>query len=97
MRSRYAIRNPEGTYFVTSTIIEWLPVFTTVACCDIVVQSLLHCRERKGLKIYAWAILDNHFHAILSAPDLASTLTDFKRFTARALLAQIKEEDASGC
>jgi len=92
MRSRYKMQNPEGTYFVTATIVEWLPVFTTAACCDILVDSLLHCREHKGLKIHAWVILDNHFHAILAAPDLAGTLTDLKRFTARALLAQIKKE-----
>jgi REP element-mobilizing transposase RayT len=92
MRSRYRIHNPEGTYFITSTIVQWLPVFTTAACCDILIQSLLHCRQHKGLKIYAWVILDNHFHAILSAPNLASTLADLKKFTARALLAQIKAE-----
>jgi REP element-mobilizing transposase RayT len=92
MRSRYAIRDAHSTYFVTSTIVEWLPVFTSAACCDILVRSLLHCREHKALQIYAWVILDNHFHAILSAPDLAGTLTDLKRFTSRALLAQIKAE-----
>jgi putative transposase len=53
MRSRYRIHNAEGTYFVTTTIVQWLPVFTTAACCNIVVQSLLHCRQHKGLKIYA--------------------------------------------
>ncbi len=92
MRSRYAIRESHGTYFITSTIVEWLPVFTTAACCDIIVRSLLHCREHKGLQIYAWVILDNHIHAILSAPDLSGTLADFKRFTARVLLEQIKLE-----
>ncbi len=92
MRSRYAIHDAQATYFVTSTIVEWLPVFTAAPCSDILVQSLLYCREHKGLKIYAWVILDNHFHAILSAPDLAGTLTDLKRFTARALLLQIKKE-----
>ena len=91
MRSRYRIHDSQETYFIMSTIIEWLPVFTSAACCDVLVRSLLHCRENKGLKIYAWVILKNHFHAILSAPDLAGTLTDMKRFTARALLAQIKE------
>jgi REP element-mobilizing transposase RayT len=92
VRSRYAIKEAGATYFVTSTIVAWLPVFISAACCDIVVESLLHCREHKGLKIYAWVILDNHFHAILSAPDLAGTLTDLKRYTARALLAQIEKE-----
>jgi hypothetical protein len=52
MRSRYAIREPYGTYFVTSTIVEWLPVFTTAACCEILVKSLLHCREHKGHQVW---------------------------------------------
>jgi REP element-mobilizing transposase RayT len=92
MRSRYAIREAHAAYFVTSTIVEWLPVFTTTACCNILAQSLIHCRERKALQIHAWVILDNHFHAILSGPDLAKTVRDLKRFTARTLLEQIKAE-----
>ncbi len=61
MRSRYAIREANAAYFITSTTVAWLPVFTTAACCDILVQSLMYCRENKGLKIYAGVILDNHF------------------------------------
>ncbi len=53
MRSRYHAREPDRSYFVTSTIVEWLPVFTTTACCDIVVRSLEYCRQHKGLAIYA--------------------------------------------
>ena len=29
MRSRYRIHEPDAAHFITSTIIEWLPVFTT--------------------------------------------------------------------
>jgi len=86
MRSRYRIHTPEIAHFVTSTIVEWLPIFTSSDCCDIVVRSLLYCRENKGLKIYAWVILPNHFHAILAGPDLSRTLADLKKFTAREIL-----------
>jgi REP element-mobilizing transposase RayT len=65
---------------------------STAPCCDIIVRSLLHCREHKALKIYAWVIVDNHFHAILSAPELAKAIRDLKRFTARLLLEQLKIE-----
>ena len=92
MRSRYRVHDSNYAYFVTFTVVEWLPIFTTSSCCEILVKSLLYCREHKGLEIYAWVILDNHFHAVLAAPELAGTLTDLKRFTARALLAQIKVE-----
>ncbi len=39
MRSRYRINTPQLAHFVTSTIVEWLPIFTSNAYCDIVVQS----------------------------------------------------------
>ena len=92
MRSRYRVCDPDHAHFITATIVEWLPVFTSAACCDILVRSLAHCRQHKGLKIYAWVILDNHFHAILSAPDISAILQDLKSFTARKILDQLKAE-----
>ena len=92
MRSRYLIHEPDKPHFITATIVEWLPIFSTAACCDILIRSLDHCRQHKGLKIHAYIILDTHFHAILAAPDLASTLRDLKSFTAKQLIAQAEKE-----
>ena len=92
MRSRYLVHEPGKAHFVTSTIVEWLPVFTTAACCDIPVRSLEHCRQHKALKIYAWVILDNHFHAILAAPDLSAVLRDLKSFTSKQIIRQLERE-----
>jgi hypothetical protein len=33
MRSRYQIKDPDRAHFITSTIVDWLPVFTSPACC----------------------------------------------------------------
>jgi putative transposase len=92
MRSRYRVHNDECAHFITSTIVEWLPVFTTAACCDILVRSFEFCRKQKALRIHAWVILDNHFHAIMSGPELARTVADLKKFTAREILGQLKLE-----
>jgi putative transposase len=92
MRSRYRVHHPDHAHFVTCTIVEWVPVFTSSACCDILVKSLQHCRQHKTLKIYAWVILENHFHAILAAPDLSSVLRDLKSFTAAQILEQLPKE-----
>ena len=92
MRSRYLIHEPGKPHFITATIVEWLPIFSTSACCDILVRALEHCRQHKGLKIHAWVILDTHFHAILAAPDLAATLRDLKSFTAKHLVAHAEKD-----
>ncbi|HYJ04640.1 MAG TPA: transposase [Chthoniobacterales bacterium] len=78
---------------MTCTIVEWLPVFTSAACCDVLLGSFEYCRQHKNLKIYAWVILDNHFHAILAAPDLSTVLRDMKSFTAAKLLEQLATEN----
>ena len=92
MRSRYQAKESERAYFVTSTIVAWLPIFTTAARCDILVESLEYCRSKKALRIGAWVILDNHFHAILAAPDLPRVMADFKRHTASRIIAQLESE-----
>ena len=92
MRSRYLVHDPNAAHFVTSTTVAWLPVFTTAARCDLLIESLAYCREHKALAIHAFVILDNHLHAILSAPDLTRVMADFKRHTARRMLAQLETE-----
>jgi REP element-mobilizing transposase RayT len=86
MRSRYRVHEKVQAHFVTSTTVAWLPIFTIASRCDVLVQSLEYCRAEKNLKIYAWVILDNHFHAILFAPDLRRVMAGLKRHTARRLL-----------
>lgn len=92
MRSRYRVHEPERAHFVTSTIAGWLPVFTSPACCEILAGSFAYCREHKGLRLHGWVIMENHFHAIVSAPDLSVVLADLKKFTARRLVEQLPRE-----
>jgi REP element-mobilizing transposase RayT len=94
MRSRYRVHSPERAHFITSTTVAWLPVFTTARRCDILLDSLAYCREHKALKLYAWVVLDNHFHAIVSAVDLPQVVADLKRHTTKRILAQLEEERA---
>ncbi len=90
MRSRYRVHETHHAHFITATIVEWLPVFASAGCCDVVVRSLEFCREKKALKVYGWVILDTHLHAVVAAPELAAVLRDLKSFTTRELLAQVE-------
>ena len=67
MRTRYRVNEQDQAHFVTSTVVTWLPLFTTAVRCDILVNSLAYCRCKKALKIYAWVILDNHKQRELEA------------------------------
>ena len=93
MRTRYKIIDNECIYFITSTIVEWIPVFTTQKYSDIIIQSLKYCKEHKGLELYAYVILDNYFHLVASAPELSSVVASLKQFTAREIIAQLEQNN----
>src|SRR4030042_4128689 len=86
MRTRYRITENSYPYFLTCTIIEWLPFFTRKPYFEIIIDSLKYCREQKGLKFFAYVILDNHLHLVANGERLAATIKEFKSYTAQAII-----------
>jgi len=52
-------------YFTTSTVVDWVDVFTRPEYKHIILDSLAYCQESKGLDIYAWMLMTNHLHMIV--------------------------------
>ena len=78
-------------HFITFAVVEWIDVFTRQAYRDIVLDSIKHCQENRGLFLYSWCIMSNHLHLIMSAKnkDLSDVLRDFKKFTSKKIIAAI--------
>ncbi len=93
MKTRYKTTDQNGLYFITSTIVEWLPLFTEQKYFNIIIDSLEFCRDSKNLMIYAFVLLDNHFHLIVSSPDLPSIIASIKKYTAKEILSQLKKDN----
>jgi len=95
MSRNYKFHNPDGVYFVSFAVIEWLDVFTRNDYKDIVVDSLRYCQQEKGMEIFAWPRglgVTNHVHLIFRSsgkqkPELL--LGDLKRFTSKAIVKAI--------
>jgi REP element-mobilizing transposase RayT len=92
MKSRYTIREPDGPYFVTCTVVNWIPIFTRKPYFDILIDSFKFCRQHKGLKLYAYVILDNHLHLVVAGDKLADIIRDFKSYTAKRLINQLEQD-----
>jgi REP element-mobilizing transposase RayT len=86
MRTRYKIIDTDKIYFITATIIEWLPVFTRKPYFEVLIDSFNYSRTNKGLKIYAYVIMDNHFHLICQGDDLGKIIKEIKSHTAREII-----------
>ena len=80
-------------YFTTSTVIDWMDVFTRPAYKHIIIDSLKYCQEKKGLEIYAWVLMTNHLHMIAgtrSDTQIGDILRDFKKFTSKGIVNAIE-------
>jgi len=94
MSRNYKFHNPDGVYFVSFAVIDWLDVFTRKEYKDILIENLQHCQQHKGMEIFAWCIMTNHVHLVFRSvgdqkPELL--LGDFKRFTSKAIVKAIAE------
>lgn len=92
-RSRYKIFNNHYPYYLTCTIIEWLPLFIDPAVVQIILDSLSFLQKEKRILIYSYVIMENHLHLIASSQDLSKEIGDFKSFTARRIVDLYKEHN----
>ena len=46
MRTRYTIREPGVPYFITCTVVQWIPLFTRKPYFDILIDTLQLCMVR---------------------------------------------------
>jgi hypothetical protein len=49
MSRNYKLYNPDGVYFISFAVVEWLDVFTRNEYKDIVLNSLRYCQQEKGM------------------------------------------------
>ncbi len=87
---RYRIHSEAAVYFLTCSVVEWLPVFVGETSCKIITDSLTFCHREKHLRINAFVIMPTHMHLIVfdaafDSTRLAQTLTDFRKFTGKRL------------
>ena len=92
MPTGYQITDQQGFYFLTFQVIDWVDIFTRQVYRDIIIDSLKYCRKAKGLRVWAYVIMSNHVHTILSCEggNLSDVIRDFKRHTATTILKTIE-------
>jgi putative transposase len=87
---RYRFHADGALFYVTFTVVEWLPVFVYAEACQVITESLTYCHRHKGLRANAYVIMPTHLHGIFfhesfTAKPLEQALTDFRKFTGRQL------------
>ena len=89
--SAYRFLETHSCYFVTFSVIDFLPVFIAETPCKIITDSLNFCHENKYLCTNAFVIMPTHIHAILFDADhdperIRKTVGEMRRVTGKRLI-----------
>ena len=93
--ARYKVLDDNGIYFTTHTVVEWLPIFKEVKYFRIIVESLRYCQEKKGLLIYGYVIMLNHFHLMAQTVvgfKFQNVMRDMKKFTSKRISRELEDD-----
>ena len=93
-RTRYRISETEYPYFMTCTIVGWLPVFTRSEAVEIILDSWRYLQRERELKLFGYVIMENHLHLIASDPELVKVMKEFKSYTARQIIDLLESRSA---
>ncbi len=94
---RYKILDQKGLNFITITVVDWIDLFTRKILSELIITSLAHCRNKKGLKIFGYVIMSSHIHLIVRAAEeqeLSTIIRDFKSYTARQIIQFLKDKES---
>ena len=97
MSEKYKFSDPEGTYFMTMSVVGWIDLFTRPELKHVILDSLKYCQREKGLVINAWCLMHSHLHLIArtSKVPLQEIMRDFKKFTSKEIIKVINRINES--
>lgn len=98
MSTKYRATELDKAYFITSTIVGWVDVFTRLNQKYVIINALKYCQQEKGLTIFAYCLMHSHLHLFCRADGkltLAEIMRDFKKFTSKKIIATLLEEPES--
>ena len=83
MSTKYKAVTTEDAYFITITTVGWIDLFIRLNQKYIITNALRHCKENKGLEIYAFCLMSSHLHLFCKATNgfvLSDVIRDFKNY-----------------
>ena len=95
MGSDNHLQGRQAGCFITFNTVDWVDVFIRPVYKQVVVHTLNHFIDNKGLMVHAWCLMTNHLHMMIQARDgyvIAEIEKEFKSFTTTKILEAIDTE-----
>ncbi len=77
------LKDDTNPYFITSTIVAWLPLLDNAEIAKIILSSLSFLQKENRITLYAYVIMKTHLHLVASSDDSRKEIANFRSYTAR--------------
>ena len=85
-----------STYYFTTTVVDWKPVFIKRSAISILLDSILFFQNERQVRTNGYCIMPNHLHWIFTLPenndDIVAIIHTFKSYPATQVLKRLKED-----
>lgn len=83
-------------YFLTFTILDWQPVFTSDKYANLIYKWFDYMKDNYGNKVYGYVIMPNHVHLLLKVTERSPLpprlIQNAKRFLAYQIVAYLERQ-----
>jgi putative transposase len=86
---------PHGVYIITAATLHRKRLFNSGAKLNLLRDTTLDVAKKYALILQAWAFFFNHYHAVISFENSATTHRDFVRHLHRELATQLNHLDGT--
>ena len=69
----------ENFFFVTTTVVKFIPVFNNPTFCDILINNIKHYKEKHKFSVLGYVIMPTHFHWIIEVDNKFRTISKIMR------------------
>jgi len=89
-----SIHDPTHLYFVTATVVEWIPLFKRSKYTEVILSSLTWMQKEKRLLLFAFVIMPTHAHILIKPENqtIGEAAQQFGSFTAHEILKKVRED-----
>jgi len=90
-RSRFKFHENDYPYFITSSIIEGIPLFSDPHIAKIVLESFRFIQSEWDVKLYGYVIMENHLHCTIQHKEISKMIKSFKSYTAKMIIDSLEK------
>lgn len=94
-RSRFKFHENNHPYFITSSIVDGIPLFSDPHIANIVLHSFGFIQTEWDVKLFGYVIMENHLHCTLQHKNPSKIVKSFKSYTAKMIINSLEKRGRS--